>query len=64
MMTKDKRNTFRDTVALLLVLLCVFFLLILFPSCTPFEREVGEEIVHEAYVAEQAISKDLEGSSK
>ncbi len=59
MMIKDKSRTCRDTFALILVLLCVFFLMILFPSCTPFEREVAEEVCHEVAVAEQAIEKDL-----
>jgi len=32
---KDKtRSTFRDTISLLIVFACIFFLLICFPSCT------------------------------
>lgn len=34
MIIRDKSRTVRDTLALMIVLLCVFFLLILFPSCT------------------------------
>ena len=55
---KEHRET-RDTIALLIVFACLLFLLVLFPSCTPWEREVTEEVVHEAYIAEQAIAKDL-----
>jgi hypothetical protein len=31
-------------------------------SCTPFEREVAEEVLHEASVAEQAVEADLKGT--
>ena len=34
-------------------------LLLLTTSCTPFEREVAEEVIHEASVAEHAIEQDL-----
>lgn len=36
-------------------------LLFLTWACTPMEREIAEEVLHEASVAEQAIEADLEG---
>lgn len=32
---------------------------LLLTSCTPFEREIAEEVCHEASVAERAIEADL-----
>jgi len=31
-------------------------------SCTPWEREVAEEVLYEASVAEQAVEADLKGT--
>ena len=38
-------------------------LLLLVFGCTPFEREIAEEVAHEASVAEQAIEADLAGTT-
>ncbi len=38
---------------------CKVALLFLVQSCTPMEQEIGEEIMHEMAVAEEAIEKDL-----
>lgn len=38
---------------------CKSALLLLLTSCTPMEREIVEEVIHEASVAEQAIEKDM-----
>lgn len=54
------RSTFFDSCALVIVL--IILMAFFFCGCTPFEREVAEEVVHEAYVAEQAIVKDIEAT--
>ena len=38
---------------------CKAALLLLVQSCTPMEHEMGEEVMHEIAVAEEAIEKDL-----
>lgn len=43
-----------------IIVILVIFILALAFACTPFEREIAEEVIHEAVVAEQAIEADLE----
>lgn len=43
---------------------CKSALLFLFASCTPMERGIVEEVIHEASVAEQSIEKDIEGQQQ
>lgn len=38
----------------------VALLALLLTGCTPFEREMAEEVVHEVEVAEEAVVNDLE----
>ncbi len=33
-------------------------------SCTPMEREIAEEVLHEAAIAEEAVEADLEKNNK
>ena len=38
---------------------CKAALLLLLTSCTPIERELAEDCLHEVIVAEEAIEEDL-----